>query len=224
MLDASKVSSKGTMKKETLDPGVYPGRVVQLIDLGLQEQQAYQGKEKPPVNEVMLTYELSDEFMVNEAGEPIADKPRFISETFAFHSINAERAKSTARYNALDPENVYGGDFTKLLGLPCNITIVINPGRGKNVGKEYENVAGISSMRKKDVEKLPPLVNDTKLLDLDNPDLAVFTSLPDWVKEKIKKNLNYNGSKLQELLKEKPVVDEADKQVEPTDTPDERPY
>ncbi len=224
MLDASKVPGKETMKKETLDPGVYPGRVVQLIDLGLQEQQAYQGKEKPPVNEVMLTYELSDEFMLNEANEPVLDKPRFISETFAFHSINAERAKSTARYSALDPENVYGGDFTKLLGLPCNITIVVNPGRGKNAGKEYENVAGIATMRKKDAEKLPPLVNDTKLFDLDKPDLKVFASLPDWVKEKIKKNLNYNGSKLQDLLKEKPVVAEDDKQVEPTDTPDERPY
>ena len=224
MLNASKVSGKGAMKKETLDPGVYPGRVVQLIDLGLQEQQPYQGKEKAPVNEVMVTYELSDEFMLNEAGEQLLDKPRWLSETFAFHSINAERAKSTARYNALDPDNVYGGDFTKLLRLPCNITIVVSPGRGKNAGKEYENVAGIATMRKKDADKLPPLVNDTKLFDLDAPDLAVFTSLPDWVKEKIKKNLNYNGSKLQEMLKESPVVAEEDKQVEPTDAPDERPY
>ena len=224
MLNASKVTGKAGMKKEILDPGVYPGRVVQLIDLGLQEQRPYQGKEKAPVNEVMLTYELADEFMFNEAGEQLLDKPRWISETFAFHSINAERAKSTARYTALDPDNVYGGDFTKLLGLPCNITVVVNPGRGTNAGKEYENVAGIAPMRKKDADKLPPLVNPTKLFDLDAPDLEVFTSLPDWVKEKIKKNLNYNGSKLQGLLKEKPVVAEDDKQDEPTDTPDERPY
>ena len=224
MLNVSKVPSKGGMKKETLDPGVYPGRVVQLIDLGLQEQREFQGKEKPPVNEVMVTYELTDEFMFNEAGEPLPDKPRFISETFAFHSINAERAKSTARYNALDPTNAYSGDFTKLLGAPCNITIVVNQGRGKNAGKEYENVAGIAAMRQKDIDKLPALVNPTRVFDLDDPDIKVFHGLSEWVQEKIKKNLNYNGSKLQELLKEKPVVAEDDKQVEPTDTPDERPY
>lgn len=215
MLNASKITGKGAMKKVALDPGVYPGRLVQVIDLGLQSQQAYQGKEKPPVNELMLTYELSDEFMLSEAGDQLTDKPRFLSETFALHSLNAERAKSTARYNAFDTDSVYGGDFAKLLGLPCNITVVLNPGRGKNVGKTYENIAGISPMRVKDIEKLPELVNPTRLFDLDDPDIKVFLSMPEWIQEKIKNNLNYNGSRLQTLLKEPPVVHKTDSVDEP---------
>src|SRR5574341_1285327 len=98
-LDASKVklpkSDKAVMKTPPLDPGVYPTRLVQLIDLGLQPQRPYQGKEKPPAHEIMMTYEFVDEFLKDENDEDIEDKPRWYSETLPLYSLEADKAKST---------------------------------------------------------------------------------------------------------------------------------
>lgn len=196
---------KGGIKQPNIEPGTYPARLVQLIDLGLQPQRPYLGKDKPPAQEVMLTYELVDEFMKDEKGEVIPDKPRWISETLPFFGLQADKAKSTQRYNALDPSGAFGGDFSKLVGSPINVTIVNNA-----VGdRTYDNIATISTMRPKDADKCPKLINPSKVFDLDAPDMAVFASLPEWIRNKITENLNYAGSTLQGLLgvgsKEKPA-------------------
>lgn len=183
------------VEQAPIEPGVYPGRLVQLIDLGLQAQRPYQGKEKAPAQEIMMTYELVDCFMMDAEGNEVEDKPRWVSETLPLFGLFADRAKSTQRYKAMDPNEVFGGDFTKLLDTPINITIVNNV-----VGdKTYTNIANIGPMRPKDVEKCTKLKNPAKVFDVDSPDMEVFKSLPQWIQDKIKKNLNYQGSKLEKL-------------------------
>jgi len=196
--------SKSTkfVEQKNIAPGVYPARLVQLIDFGLQAQKPYKGQDKPPVNEIGLTYELVDEFMLDENGKPIEDKPRWISETLPFYGLYADKAKSTQRYLAFDPTQEWGGDFSRAITQPVNITIVNNPG---NNGKVYDNVASIAAMRPRDAEKCPELVNEPRVFDLDNPDLKVFESFPEWIRDKIKGNLNYEGSKLQKLLGGQPA-------------------
>jgi hypothetical protein len=179
-----------------LDPDVYRARVVQVIDLGLQAQRPYQGKDKPPANEIMLTYELSDEFMKDEDGEDIEDKPRWLSETLPFYGLFADKAKSTLRYHAFDPEENFGGDFSKCVGVPVNVTVV-NNASGDMV---YNNVGNVAPMSPKKAATCPELVNPPKVFDLDNPDMEVFSALPEWLREKIKSNLNFKGSPLQKLL------------------------
>lgn len=182
--------------QENIEPGVYPARLVQIIDLGLQAQRPFQGKDKPPAQEIMLTYELVDEFMKDENGEPLENKPRWVSETLPFYGLHADKAKSTQRYLALDPKGDYDGDFTKAIESPCNVTIVNNAGKD---GKVYDNVAHIAAMRPKDAVACPELVNPSKVFDCDNPDMDVFNKLPEWIQKKIKENLNYEGSALQKL-------------------------
>jgi hypothetical protein len=197
-LNAKKIGNGGGNRtpQANIEPGTYPARLVQIIDLGLQAQRPYQGKDKPPAQEIMLTYELVDTFMVDEKGEELTDKPRWISETLPFYGLYADKAKSTQRYNALDPSGEFDGDFAKAIGQPINVTIVNNA-----VGdKVYDNIATISAMRPRDADKCPELVNPAKLLDLDAPDLDVFNALPEWLREKIKGNLNYKGSPLEQLL------------------------
>lgn len=198
-----------------IEPGVYPGRLVQLIDLGLQAQRAFQGKDKPPAQEIMLTYELVDEFMKDEDGNDIEDKPRWVSETMPFHNLKADKAKSTKRYEAFDPKGEFDGDFSKAVGLPINITVVHNV-----VGeKTYVNVANIAAMRPRDAEKCPELKNEAKVFDLSAPSLELFNSFPDWIKEKIKKNLNFQGSELEALLSGKPQEKKEEKKPDPDDHP-----
>jgi hypothetical protein len=179
-----------------IEPGTYPARIVQILDLGLQAQRPYQGQDKAPVNEISITYELVDEFMKDEQGNAIEDKPRWISETLPFYGLYADKAKSTQRYNALDPEGKHDGDFSQLIGVPCNVTVVNN----KSGDKIYDNVATISTMRQRDADKCPELINPPKVFDLDAPDLEVFNALPEWLRDKIKANLKFKGSPLEQLL------------------------
>lgn len=200
--------------QEPIDPGSYPGRLVQVIDLGLQPQK-FENEEKPPKNEIMTTYELSDEFMKDEEGNDIEDKPRWVSETFTLNSLNSDRAKSTARYYALDPEAKYEGDWSQLLETPASITIINKAGSGKNKGKVYNNIATVSAMRPKDASRMPALKNEAKFFDMDNPDVELFLSLPDFIQKKIREGLEFEGSKLDKLLdthKGKPADKKAKKE------------
>lgn len=196
-----KSQAKGP-QQEPLDPGTYPCRVVQVLDLGVQTQKPYDNKPKAPVQEIMVTYEFLDEFCLDEDGEPQEDKPRWLSETFPFHSLDADLAKSTKRYKALDPQEVHEGDFTQLVGTPCMVTVVHNPGKGKNADKVFQNITGVSAMRPKEAAKAAELVNEPKVFVLDEPDMTIFKSLPEWLQDKIKDNLEFEGSALQEALEE----------------------
>lgn len=211
-LDTKKIPHQGGRTEQPeLEAGVYPARVVQILDFGLQPQRAYQGKEKAPAYEISVTYELVDEFMVDEDGNELEDKPRWQSEVFPIYSLEADMAKSTKRYNALDPKGVYEGDFSKLLDTPCNITLVIN----KKGDKVYTNIANVGAMRPRDAEKCPELKNPPRFFDLDNPDLEVFKSLPKWIQEKISSNLEFKGSKLDLLLEGAPADEEKEEKPKP---------
>lgn len=214
-LIANKAGNNGNrVEQSPIEPGVYPGRLVQIIDLGLQAQRPFQGKEKPPAQEIMLTYELVDCFMLDEKGKELEDKPRWVSETLPLFGLFADRAKSTQRYKAMDPNEVHGGDFSQLIGTPINVTIVNNV----VADKTYTNVANLGPMRPKDAEKCPQLKNEPKVFDVDNPDMEVFKSLPQWIQDKIKKNLNYSGSKLEKLAGA-PAPAKEEKKAPPAEEP-----
>ena len=102
-LNGNKPTNAKRVEQPLIEADVYPARLVQLIDLGLQAQRPYQGKDKPPVQEVMFTYELVDVFMVNEEGKEQEDKPRWVTETLPFYGLFADKATSTKRYKAFDP-------------------------------------------------------------------------------------------------------------------------
>ena len=223
-LNSKKIAGGKTGPEQPLiDPGVYPARIVQILDLGLQPQRPFQGKDKPPANEIMFTYELVDSFMVDEDGKDREDKPRWLSETIPLYSLDQDKAKSTKRYEAADPDGVFDGDFSKLIDIAINVSVVHN----KSGDKTYTNVANTAAMRAKDAAKCPALVNPSKVFDCDEPDMEVFKKLPEWIQEKIKSNLNYNGSKLQKALGGAPKKEQAKKEEAPEqgeEASDEKPW
>lgn len=207
-LNANKVPFSGGSKLEPLEPGNYPARVVQVIDLGLQAQRPYEGKEKAPAYEIMVTYELGTEFMVDDDGEPDETRPRWVSERFAIYPLASERAKSTARYKVLDPKLTYEGDWSQMIGAPCLVAVVNNQNR--HTGKIYNNVGGISApIKGMDV---PALVNEGVIFDLSSPDVTVFKGLPEWIQDLIKDNLEFRGSDF-----EKKLIKSNGHKVEPDD-------
>jgi hypothetical protein len=192
-VNAAKVE-KFTKRYDILDPGTYPARFILLADLGMQAQRPWGEKVKPPAQMIHCTYELTDEFMKDEDGQLDPEKPRWLSEAFALHHLGADRAKSTLRYRGLDPKNEHDGDWAQLLGTPCNLSIVINPGKGQNLGRNYENIIGVMPMREKDRDKLPPIVNTPRLFDLDEPTMDGFLALPEFVQRKIMGGIGFDES------------------------------
>lgn len=204
-----------------VEPGTYPARVVQIVDLGLQEQRPYKGEQKPPAHMIMLTYELVDEFLKDENGEDVEDKPRWISEEFPLYNLKAERAKSTKRYYALDPQETFEGDFSLLIGAAGNVMVTSYVVKsGKNEGKERNKVQDVAAMRPKDIERTPELQNEGKMFSLDEPNLEIFGSLPEWLQEKIKGNLEYAGSPLEAALGGKQGKDTPKEEKAPEEAPE----
>lgn len=200
----------GGVQQDILEVGTYPARLVRILDLGIQPQTPYQGKEKPPAPMADFTYELLDVFMVDAEGNEDETKPRWISESFVLHHPSADLATSTKRAKALDPDEDFDYDLTKMLGQPCMVTIVHKESKGKT----YANVGNVTAMRAKDAAKAPDLVNVPVVFSLDDPDMTIFNKLPAWLQDKIKGNLEYKGSPLQKALSSNNDDDDVDEEGE----------
>lgn len=226
-LNANKVRSSGGKSKfkpqAPVAVGTYPARLVSIIDLGVQARRPWKGEAKDPIAMIRCTYELTTEFMKDEAGKDDETKPRWISEDFPFYGLSADRAKSTQRYLALDPQQAAGGDWAELLGAPVALTVVHNPKKDDST-VVYANIGATSPIMKgMDVAEL---VNDPQLFDFDEPDMDVFNGLPDFLKDKIKGATNFQGSALGALLGGGVVHEPAVNTDEVTPTGDEavNPY
>lgn len=204
----------------TLEVGSYPARLVQFIDLGVQAQRPFKGEEKPPVHMARLTYELLDVFMVDKDGVELEDKPRWVSESIPMHRLEADLAKSTKRYKALDPDMDHDGDFAALINTPCVVTIAHGNNK-KDPTRPYENIANVSTMRAKEAAKAAELQNPTTVFLLDEPDMGVFEKLPSWMQDEIKSNLGFSGSPLEAAIKGGNTNPKGKTQEEPEDAPDE---
>lgn len=227
-INASKTKNAtgGGAPIDPIAPGTYPARLVGVIDLGLQAQRPFQGNEKAPAYEILTIYELVDEFLKDEEGNDIKDKPRWINENFPLYSLESEKARSTKRYLALDPTKAKEGNWGDLLETPCMVTVINNPGKGANLGKTYSNISNVAAMRAKEVEGCPPLVNEVLVFDTDEPDMEVWTRIPKWIRDKISSGLEFEGSKLAALVEEVPVPTDEDAEDQSTseELEDEVPY
>lgn len=183
---------------EPMGAGTYPARIVGMVDMGMQLQQDYEGKAKPPAQMVGVSYEFLDEFLKDDDGQDQLDKPRWLSETFKMSNISQDLATSTKRVKAFDPEDKAQGDLYAMLGNPVMVTV--SKEKRKKDGKEFNKIMGVTAMRAKDAVNAPALVNKPFAFDLASPDLEVLKKQPAWIVDKIKTNLNFAGSPLEAAL------------------------
>lgn len=220
-LNMNQVKSSNTKtERKLLDAGSHMARVVQVVDMGLQPQNPYQGKEKPPAYKLYITFEFPQS-RIDIEGE---SRPMWKSKTINLSSH--EKSRCFQWYKKLDPSNKHKGDWSKLINTECLVLIVHNEGRGKSEGKVFDDIADISPPMAG--LTIPPLENDTVVFDLMSPDKEIFDNFPDWMKEQIQSNLEYDGSKLQNLVEGNPIKftarapGDAEEMVDSTDiSPDE---
>jgi len=201
--NANKVAtqSSGNKVPQKALSGSFPARIVQVVFLGVQEQRAYQGVAKPPVDQIRITYELSHEFMMDENGEPVADKPRWESEQIAFHSASVDLATSTKRFKTYRPDapvTDYNWDDS-LLGTAVQVTLASRDvTQGKHAGKTFTDIKGVTPAAQMPGYVQPELVNPAVFFDPQDENVSVeaFNGLPDFMQDIIKGSLDYADSDL----------------------------
>ena len=207
------------VEQAILDVANYPARLVQVIDQGLQKNDFDADK----VDHMLrLTYELTGEFMKDKDGNDVEDKPRWISEEIklidlpvgmsvpdVYNDQYRGKSKMVLRAKAFDPKGESEFDFSEMLGQPC--LVFIGEKARKKDGVKYNVVGSVSSPMKG--MTTPDLVNEATLFTLDEPDADVFRSLPEFLQDIIKGNLEYRGSALEKALEGGPEKSQEEEEV-----------
>jgi len=175
----------GGSSYEPLEAGNYPARCISMIRIGTIEEE-YKGQKKW-MDKVTLTFEIPDEQRVFTEAKGL--QPYVFSKDFTlsmYEKANLRKVLESWRGKAFPEVEAEKFDITKLLGKPCMIN-VIHKTSGK--GSTYADISSLATLPKG--LECPEQVNPTLELSFDNWSAAIFESLPDFVKEKIKKSKEY---------------------------------
>ena len=158
--------------------GQHRARCFAVIDLGTQKVE-WQGQTKMQ-HKVRLRWELSDEIMDGDDAKPFSISKTY---TLSLHEKAALRHDLEAwRGKAFPAEELKGFELKKLLGAPCQLTVVHEP--GKNNGSTYANVKAISPLAK-GMTAPPEAQNALVYYEVEDGKNATFEAFPDKLKEYI---------------------------------------
>ena len=164
--------------------GNHIARCYSMIQIGtiIEQQGIYAGKES---HKVRLTWETPDE--QHDFGKGL--QPFSISKEFTLsmhEKATLRKILESWRGKAFTEEEAKRFDVTKLLGKPCMLSVIHKTTQAGKVRAEISSVAGLP----KNFE-CAPQVNKDQILSFDTWDEAVFESLPDFLKNKIKSSKEY---------------------------------
>lgn len=138
-----------------------------VVDVGIQ-QTGFGEKHK-----VYIRWELP-----NERTED--DKPMVIGQFYTMslsEKANLRRDLESWRGKQFTKEELAGFDLRKVLGAPCQVTVLHNAGPDRT----YANVTAVVSFPK-GMQKPTP---ENDLISYDNDDPADLGKLPEWLQKKI---------------------------------------
>ncbi len=203
--NASNAPSKSNRVEQEPLNGSEAARIVQVVFLGVQPQNAFKGQPKPDVEQVRITYELSHRFMVDEEGNTLEDKPRWENETIPWHPASVDLATSTKRFISFNPgigngDHVWSAD---LLGKAVSLTLASRKAEtGKHAGRTFVDIKGVTPAPTLPGYVQPELINPAVFFDPadDNLDIEVFNGLPDWLQAEIKSAKNFSEMPIYGIL------------------------
>lgn len=173
-----KIKDRAKPKVPPVEPGVYIGICVGVIDLGEQYNENF----KKYSNDVKFVWELVGE-TVEVDGEI---KPRQLSKDFSV--ALSKKSKIRAFLSSWNSRQYSDEEFSDLdlfdqLGKACQLNVVLN-----DTG-EYANIDNLMPLPK----GMPAPTTETPYIrwDMDTWDDSVFKELPEWVQEKIKKSTQF---------------------------------
>ena len=179
-------SSNGSSFKP-VPTGTHLARCYRIVDLGTQET-VYMGQKKSQ-HKVMFSFEVHSEDdqgnkTVTDKGEPMSISKNY---TMSLHEKSGLRKDLQSwRGKEFTQEELKGFELERVLGAWCTINVIRTKG---NDGKDYTNIAGISPVTA--IQKkfgLPEGFNEPKMFTIDNPDMALYETFSNNLKEKIAKS------------------------------------
>jgi hypothetical protein len=188
----AKESGGGGGEFTPVPQGMHLARCYRVIDLGTQES-TYLGTVKH-LPKVMLQFEVHGE---DESGKPIVtgkNEPMSISKNFTLslaEMATLRKDLQTWRGREFTADELRGFELKNVLGAWAMISVIKAMG---NNGKEYTNIAAIMSVPPA-IKKggIPEGHNDLKLFSIDEPDMALFDSFSNGLREKIQKSPEWQG-------------------------------
>ena len=167
--------------------GTHMARCIGMIEIGTVTT-TFMDDEKI-LQKVSITWELPEELAV--FNEEKGEQPFVVSKeyTLSMHEkSNLRKDLESWRGRGYTAEEAKHLDITSVLGQPCLLTIIHQPGRN-DPSKMYPKIENVSKLVKGQV--CPPQVNETKLLCYEDFDWELFSTLPDFMKDKIKQSKEF---------------------------------
>jgi hypothetical protein len=164
--------------------GMHLARCYRVVDLGTQKSE-YLGTIKH-LPKVMLQFEVHGE---DESGKAIVtakNEPMTISKNFTLslaEKATLRKDLQTWRGREFTQEELRGFELKNVLGAWAMISVIKAAGAN---GKEYTNVAAIMSVPPA-IKKagLPEGFNTPGIFSIDEPDMTMFDTFSDGLKQKI---------------------------------------
>tara|TARA_R110000868_G_scaffold20734_5_gene87252 strand:- start:710 stop:1369 length:660 start_codon:yes stop_codon:yes gene_type:complete len=183
----AKESGGGGGEFTPVPQGMHLARCYRVIDLGTQES-SYLGTIKH-LPKVMLQFEVHGE---DDGGNPIVTtkgEPMSISKNFTLslaEMATLRKDLQTWRGREFTAEELRGFELKNVLGAWGMISVIKAMG---NNGKEYTNIAAIMSVPPA-IKKtgMPDGHNELKMFSIDEPDMVLFDSFSNGLREKIQKS------------------------------------
>jgi len=156
-----------------------------VIDCGIQP-----GGRFKPQRKVYLRFEVPAERVEFEKDGKHIEGPMQIGKLYTLslsEKSNLRRDLTAWRGKPFTADELAGFDVSKLLGVPCQITVAHDP-KGDGSGSVYANIIAIMGMPK-GMPK-PKAERPTMLYTPEEHDESVFDQLPEWLRKKIEDRLD----------------------------------
>lgn len=177
-------ASGGASTFKPVPSGMHLARCYRIVDMGTQIT-TWKGvsKEQP---KVMLQFEVHSEDadgkpIVTDKGEPMSISKNFTASLEEKAILRQELENWRSR--AFTREELKGFHLKNVLGAWAMLSVVKEQG---NDGNEYTNISSINPVSSQ-IKKagLPDGHNELKIFDLKEPDMALFETFGNKIKEKI---------------------------------------
>ena len=190
--------------RELLPEGLHEAYCYGVVDRGTHDRKPYQGKARPPVQQIQIMFELTEVkrvFKEENGEEPCVGGIKF---NMSFHE-QSDLVKILTPWIG-DPEE-YG--LENIVGHPAQITIKHNVG---NDGKTYDNIESIAPMSPKLIGQMPPRHNKDMVFDIATHgfDSKEFAGLYPWLQNVIKDSYEYKQASDNAMLTEPPMADDSE--------------
>ena len=165
-------------KAPTVEPGVYLGICMGVIDLGEQ----YSEKYKNYSNKIQLVFELPSETIEVDGKQ----EPKQLSREF---NITAKAGSKFRDFiSAMNGKSYSDDEFKALelfdqIGKACQLNVVLGE------SGEYANIETVMPLMKG--MPVPETKTEPIRWDMDAWDDELFKKLPEWVQDKIRKSTQY---------------------------------